>query len=256
MTKIYAAAHPGRLGDALYSLPLLRYLSKRDNVLFDFYTSEYCSPLKELFEYQSCINKFYISEEYKLDNFGCGAQPWYVPIPDTYEKVYQLGFQRTPDCMLHQFIAKEQGILAPLAIEYEYPEMSYVLQHRLESLVGLDEYLCIAPRGNSSYNHIFDELAQIYPTVIIGGPGDYRGYGLDLTGLSFLETLSILSRAKAFIGLASSQLVLANGLPIPRICLGAEYGDERHLVKYYLNHYPRNPTVATILNIIYDHEKK
>lgn len=106
----YAAAHPGKIGDCLYALPFIRYISKRDDVKFDFYTSQYCAPLKELFEYQDCIDTFHIAEEYVLRDFGCGAQPWQVPIPSGYDKQYQLGFQRYPDRMLHQFIAREQGV--------------------------------------------------------------------------------------------------------------------------------------------------
>lgn len=242
MPNIHAAAHPGKMGDALYSLPLLRYLSKRDNVLFDFYTSEYCRPLTELFEYQSCIRKVYISEEYKLDNFGCGAQPWFVPIPDEYEKTYQLGFQRTPDQMLHQFIAAEQGTREPLAIEYEFPNFGICLP---------ENYICIAPRGNSNYNNIFDKLPFEKLCVIIGGKGDYRGYGADFTGKSLLETCYLLSKSQGFIGLMSSQLVLANGFPIPRIALGGHHSDMRHAVKYHLNHYPHDPvTVEDILKLL------
>jgi hypothetical protein len=251
MPRLLAAAHPGKIGDALYSLPLLRYLSRRDNVLFDFYTSEYCRPLKELFEYQPCINNVYISQEYKLDNFNCGAQPWYVPVNKEYDKVYQLGFQRTPDQMLHQFIAAEQGVHEPLSVEYDYPVMSYELQHRLESLVGLDDYICLAPRHSSNYNNIFDDLALYTPSVIIGGPSDYRGYGLDLTGLTLLETLTVLSRSHGFVGLMSSQLVLANGFNIPRIALGGYHSDMRHAIKYHLNHYPHDPvTVEDVLRLL------
>ena len=240
--KILAAAHPGRMGDVIYCLPLLRYLSKRDNVLFDFYTSEYCEPLRSLFEYQDCINQFSISKDYVLDNWGCGGQPFYVPVPNEYEYVYQLGFKRTPDTMLHQFIAAEQGVYEPLAIEYQYPEYSMLLPK---------EYVCIAPRGDTSYNYLFDALPHHIPCVVIGGQGDYRGQGFDYTGLSFLETLFILSKSKGFVGLMSSQLVLANGFPIKRISPhDGKSWDMRHIVNYYLNHYPINPSVEHVLGLL------
>jgi hypothetical protein len=240
--QIHAAAHPGRLGDVLYCLPLLRYLSKRDNVLFDFYTSEYCLPLKELFEYQDCINQFYVAEDYVLDNFGCGGQPWYVPVPNEYEKVYQLGFKRTPDTMLHQFIAAEQGIYEPLAIEYQYPEYDLPLPKG---------YICIAPRGNTSFNYLFDDIPNYTPSVIIGGENDYRGIGFDYTGKSFLETLCILSKSKGFVGLMSSQLVLANGFPIKRIAPhDGQSWDLSHAVHYWLNHYPINPNVMQVVSLL------
>lgn len=239
MHEIHAAAHPGKIGDCLYVLPLLRYLSKRDDVIFDFYTSSYCAPLKELFEYQDCIHSFYIASDYVLQDFGCGAQPWQVPVPNTYNKVYQLGFRRYPDQMLHQFIASEQDVNVPLAIEYQCPDYDTT-----------EEYICIAPRGNTRYNYLFDKLPQHFNCRVVGGAGDYRGHGQDFTGLSFLKTCSILAKAKAFVGLMSSQLVLANGFPIPRIAPhdGVSW-HLHHCVQYYLNHYPINPSIEEVIRL-------
>jgi hypothetical protein len=241
-TRIHAAAHPGKMGDALYCLPLLRYLYGQNGWLFDFYTSEYCAPLQSLFEYQPYINRFIVNGDYRVENFGCGAQPWQVGITGDYPQVYQLGFRRIPDSALHQFIAKEIGVTIPLGISYECPESPFPRD---------DDYICIAPRGNSSYNEILDKLAQEKQAIVIGGKGDYRGYGIDQTGANMLETASILSGAKGFVGLMSSQLALANGFDIPRIALGGHHSDMRHAIRTHLNHYPGdNVTVESILKLL------
>lgn len=252
MSKIWAAGHPGKMGDALYCLSLLRYLHSKEDVIFDFYTSQYCAPLKELFEYQSYINSFHICEDYRVENFGCGAQPWQLPIPNEYEKIYQLGFQRTPDQMLHQFIAAEQGVHESLAIQYDFP--------RLGRPCGRP-YVVVAPRGHTSFSQTFRDFAERvlekeYGVAVIGGPGDNIMQNLsvmDFTGRSFLETLSYLFYADAFVGLQSSQLVLANGIDIPRIAMNdGKSWDMRHVVEYHRNFYPINPTADQILKIIQD----
>lgn len=248
---VWAAAHPGKIGDALYTLPLLNYLGKTHNVTFDFYTSSYCTPLKELFEYQSVINAFIVSEEYKVERMDMGCQPAYVPIPaGKYDRVYQCGFTRTPDAMLHQFIAKEHGITIPLAVEYEFPDASVALPAPLRSMSS--EYVCVAPRGNSSYNQLFDELCDHQSCVIIGGRGDYRGHGHDFTGLNMLDTLVVLSQARAFVGLMSSQLVLANGFSYPKVVPhDGRSWDMRHVVNQASNIYLINPTASDVIRSIY-----
>jgi hypothetical protein len=251
MTARFAAAHPGKMGDALYCLPVIRHLYEQTGESFDFYTSEYCEPMRSLFEYQSCINKFIVSHEYKVERMDMGCQPADVPINGNYDHVYQLGFHRGPDRPLHQFIASEIGITIPLAVQYEYPEMANNMKRAIDHVA--EGYYCIAPRGHTSFGTLFDALAQRIPCVIIGGPGDYRGYGVDLTELTFLETVTLLARAKGFIGLMSSQLVLANGFPYPKIApWDGKSWDMSHVIWQGSNHYPINPSVDQVLNLLGD----
>jgi hypothetical protein len=66
-----------------------------------------------------------------------------------------------------------------------------------------------------------------------------------------LSTLSILSGAKGFVGLMSSQLVLANGFPYPRIAPhDGRSWDMRHVINTEYNHYPINPSVEQILSLL------
>jgi ADP-heptose:LPS heptosyltransferase len=235
-----ACSHPGKIGDALYALPTIRLLSKQYGVKVDFYTSSHCSPLKRLFEYQHFIDKFIVSDRYTITHFGCGVQPRYIPIEvKRYSAVFQLGFQYTPNIALHRFIAQSVNITdKELRIEYEFP--------RFETL---DEpYIIVAP--GKKYKELFKEFISKSPIlpVVIGSTDEYNGVGKDLTGLDMLETLTWISKAKAFVGIMSSQLALANGFNIPKIVpyIKSEY-DMRHVVYSDKHFYLENPTVESIL---------
>ena len=243
-----AITMPGKMGDALYALPLARLLYGINGEKIDFYTSDYCYPLKGLIEYQPYINECIIPADYKVERMDMGVQPWFMPVKDGYTQVYHTGFQGVPDRAIHQYIALQAGYDMPLGISYEYPSL---LLREDSKLVGIDNYICIAPRGETTYKQLFNEIAQNTQTVIIGGKGDYTGYGIDMTGVSMLDTLSILSGAKGFVGLMSSQLVLANGFPYPKIAPhDGIHWDMRHVIQTVSNHYPINPSIQEVLALL------
>lgn len=257
MNKI-AFAHPGRMGDVLYCLPTIKYICARLECKADFWTSEYCSPLKSLFEYQDYVDKFYVAPNYKLDNWGCGGQPWYIQIPqDDYKTTYQLGFRSTPDCRLDHFIGKQVGVDPILLdrVQYQYP---FDLRFRLTS-----PYIILAPRGETSYKQTFLDFIQtananMYATVQVGGNDDFIGertvFNHDYTGVDFLNTCQLMVLARAFVGMQSSQLVLANGFSLPKIAMqdGISW-DMRHVINSGSNYYPINPSANDIMNIIDKH---
>lgn len=250
----FAAAHPGKIGDLLYILPTLRHIYNATGIRFDVYTSSYCLPAKSLFEYQECVSQFIVAPDYRIERMDMGIQPAYVPIPNEqqYARIFQLGFRSIPDKMLHQFIGEYAGIYEPLAIKYDYPAF-LTAEWKFPDKVTFPYYV-IAPRGKTTYEHIFNEIAQQRTCVVIGTESDYTGYGINMTGKDFLETLTILSASSGFIGLMSSQLVLANGFPIPRIGLNGLASDMRHAVQYYLNYYPPlNASTSDILAILDKH---
>lgn len=231
-----AVTHPGKMGDTLYALPLARLLYGINGEKVDFYTSSYCQPLRELIAYQSYINQCIIPADYKIERMDMGCQPWLMPVKEGYSQVYHAGFKGIPDQAIHQYIAAQAGYTMPLGISYEYPVIA-----------ATESFICIAPRGETSYKQLFAELADSTNAYMIGSKGDYIGHGKDMTGLSMLDTLSILSRAKGFVGLMSSQLVLANGFPYPKIAPhDGKSWDMRHVVQTSSNHYPINPTVAHV----------
>jgi hypothetical protein len=219
--NIIAVSHPGKMGDALYALPTARALCELWDAEADFYTSEYCKPMTRLVEYQSYIRNVIIPPAYRILRKDVGVQPWQMPIAvNLYHKVAHLGFRSVPFTNIPLFIAKQVG--APLEllqrIYYDYPEID-----------TLDEpYICVAPRGNTTYKGLFRSVVHNSPVaaVVIGGPIDsiteekYTNHDkpiVDLCGLDMLETVSWLSKCVGFVGLMSAMLVLANGFDMPKI---------------------------------------
>jgi hypothetical protein len=251
----FAACHPGKIGDALYSLPAIREIYRQTGEKCDFYTSSYCEPMRKLMLYQDCINDFIVPSNYKVERFDCGAQPWYMDIDESqYSAVYQFGFRSVPDRALHQFIALYAGIDKPLDIEYNYPNIDEPIQN----------YYVVAPRGSSSYANLFYNVGKRlidlgYGLVVIGGdnenifniPEVENPYLIDFTGKNMLNTVSILSKAQGFFGLMSSQLVLANGFNFPKVAPhDGRSWDMRHVIYSIHNHYPVDPSTTELLRLL------
>ncbi len=233
--------HPGKMGDTLYALPLARLLFNITGEKVDFYTSDYCEPLCSLIGYQSYINECIIPADYKVERMDMGCQPWLMPVKAGYSQVHHAGFKGIPDRPIHEYIARQAGYTQPLDIRYDYPDFTNYTS----------DYICIAPRGETSYKDLFNEVADHTTAIIIGGKGDYTGHGMDFTGLSMLDTVSILAKAKGFLGLMSSQLVLANGFDYPKIAPhnGINW-DMRHVVRSESNYYPINPSAKDVLAVL------
>ena len=240
-----AFTHPGKVGDLLYGLPTIKKICEVKNEIADFYTSSYCYPIvKKLLERQSYINNAYLSQTYVIEGMDMGVRPWRVPVDlSMYETVYHLGFRTAPNKALPAFIANSVGTDWNGKIEYEF-----------DDLPTLDEpYIVIAPRGETSYKGLFLDIVRNskYKTVIIGGYGDYIGEGINKCGLDLLATLPWIAKSKGFVGIMSSQLVLANGFDIPKISPhdGISW-DMNHVIKSNTNFYPVNPTFKQVLDII------
>jgi hypothetical protein len=238
-----AVTHPGKMGDTLFALPLARLLYGITGEKIDFYTSDYCAPLKNLIQFQSYVNEVFVGYgDYKIERMDMGCQPWKMPVKDGYSQVYHAGFRGIPDRSIHNFIASQAGFEGNLGISYDVPESSHTGE----------DYIVIAPRGETSYKQLFIDVANAHGNaLIIGGKGDYIGAGYDLTGLDMLETLTFLAHAKGFLGLMSSQLVLANGFNYPKIAPhDGRSWDMRHIVNSSSNFYPINPTVSQVMELL------
>lgn len=241
-----AFSHPGKIGDSLFSLPTVRHVCQTKQKTCDFYTSDYCKALIRLLEYQSYIDNVYIPPNYRMTRADMGIQPWLMPIDKSfYETVYQLGFRSVPDRPLHKFIAKSVGIDPRLLPEigYEYPDIKV-----------LDEpYIVVSARGQTTFIKLFAEVIKRCPIAVvqIGAKGEFIGDSVDITGLDMLETTTWIAKSKGFVGLMSSQLVLANGFPINRVAVhDGIHWDMRHVVRSSFNHYPINPTADKILELL------
>lgn len=241
--NLIACSHPGKMGDALYALPAVKKACNINKALADFYTSEYCKPMKRLVEYQHYINKFVIPESYEVKRMDMGIQPYQMPMEGDYDKSYNFGFRWVPDRAIPDFIALTAGIPLPVEVKYDYLDFE-----------TLDEpYIVIAPRGETGFKDLFVKFIENCPIlcVVVGGEGDGIGVGKDITGLDLLETTTWIAKSKGFVGLMSSQLALANGFDIPKIAPhDGIHWDMRHVIYSDTNFYPVNPTVLELLRIL------
>lgn len=246
--NLLAFSHPGKMGDALYTLPTIKALCERENKKADFYTSDYCRPMRRLFEHQPYINKFIVPENYAIENFGCGGQPWQMPIPDGYDGVYQLGFRTTPNKSIPEFIAESAGLAFT-----DINPITYTHQN----LKFFDfPYIVIATRGRTTYDDTFRDIMDHSPIKIVqtGSHIDflYHPNCIDMTGVDLLETLSLIAGSVGFVGIGSGPLVLANGFPnIPKVCMHDNISwCMPHFVFSPSNFYPVLPSYAEVLSII------
>lgn len=212
--KHYAFAHPGKIGDLLYILPLVRKVCERDDAVADIYTSELCRPAERLFRYQKHVNDFIVPPEYSILNTGQGVQPWNMPVHGIYDKVYQLGYQHFPQGPLHQYIASVVGEVPVGDPQYDFYDKRIVEE----------PYVVVAhcsTRSSTDMYKVYKEFLGRCPirTVQTGIPQDWvESSSINMTGIDLLEVLPLLAHAKAFIGFYSGILVLANGFHgLPKI---------------------------------------
>lgn len=243
--------HPGKMGDAMYSLPAMRYICNKLNTTCDFYTSEYCRPMKRLFEYQDFIDGFYVPDNYKIERMDMGIQPWYIPVDlSLYQCVWQLGFRQVPDRPLPDFIAMVAGVqeCAGMAVQYDCPDFE-----------TLDEpYITIAPRGKTTFEPLYLDIIEKSPVKVVqvGGLGEAVGdisheNTVDQAGLDLLETCTWIKKSKGFVGMMSANLVLANGFDVPRVSPHDGHSwDLRHVVRSELNFYPVNPSAREAISML------
>ena len=240
-----AVTHPGQIGDALWALPTIKWLCQKHECQADFFTSTYCAPLLSLVQYQPYIRKAGVVEAYVIQGNGPGTQPWDMGVPSgEYDKVYQLGFHGHPTCVLGDYIAISAEAPTGLPVCYEYPD-----QNTLDT-----PYYAMAPRGVTSFTPFFQEFMRRsdIPVVQLGSAGEkIEGESIDRTGVTMLDTLAWIDGSEAFLGLASSNLVLAHGSRIPKVVVLPSSGlDTRHLLispgVHYLYPHSVDPTLQIL----------
>ena len=235
-----ACCHPGKIGDALYTLPTLRELSKIHNCKIDFYTSTVCTPIIDFLKNQSCINDVIIPENYYPCNESQGVQPWFMDVDEAkYKKVYQLGFKTFPDCPLPEFIALTANLDKTIGnnIYYEYKECP--------ALTINFPYVVIAPGSKEIFKSLYTEISTkiSLPIFVVGSNIEYIPIGYDYTHLNFNDMAFLISRCKLYLGTFSSPLVIANGFNVPKIIAYTQPIDMSHTVYKPQSHYLFEPTV-------------
>ena len=231
-----AVCHPGKIGDAIYTLPSIRRFKEFNDCHVDFYTSELCASLKNLFEYQSCVDGFFVVP-HEISHMGQGIQPWKMQIDESsYSKVFQLGFDLFPQGELHKSYCGKFGSGSVESPYYEYPQSANTVQ---------EPYVVISPATrNTIPSSVFKNIIDIAPFKVIqvGGTGEFiQSDSIDKTGIDFISSLPILNQASGFISIMTSMLALANGFPkLKKVVLCENDGNRlmREDIHYVSPHLP------------------
>lgn len=246
--NLIACAHPGKIGDALWALPAVRELCRRLDARCDFYTSDYCRPVKPLLEALPFIRQVVIPAGYEIKSMDCGVQPWQMPVPpEGYLSVHQMGFQGSPGGCIGEHIAGAAGLPREIgcAVQYEIEPMS----------LGY-EYVVIASRGETTYADRFREFARRcrLPCLEVGAQGQHViPAAVDHCGCDMLKMARLIAGAKAFVGIMSAPLVIANGWSLPKIVPhnGVSW-DMSHVLYTPSHHYMIEPTADDMLRKLYE----
>jgi hypothetical protein len=200
MTKI-VCTHPGKMGDLLWSLPTINALYLDRDSKIDLITSKYCAPLKAFLEYQDCIEKVIVSEEYVAQHHDFGTQPWEMPVDGEYNEIFHLGFRESPQMHLRDYMAQLAGI-DPVDFIAKYPPFN-----------PPNGYISIAAASRWFYtkaNYLLMKIAEkISLPIVWVGEKIETDIGINLTGLDFLYTASVLAHANTAVSYSSSNGVLA-----------------------------------------------
>lgn len=239
------------MGDALWALPTIRLLCEQHEAKADFYTSTVCLPMRDLMEAQDCIAGFVVPSSYQISSATMGVQPHVMDVDaEGYEKVYHLGFHAFPDRCIGEWIAYHAG----LEMELGAKDIHYdnIPKFRAKHAPWKEDYVALATRGRSGYVELFKDFARHcpLPCLEIGAPDQFIGAGINCTSVSMLEMASVIAGAKAFVGMTSAPLVIANGFPIKRIVAHGSDANLHHLLKSDLNHYLLDPIAEELLDLI------
>ena len=224
-----AVAHPGKLGDALYALPTVRYLSGLHGMKADFWTSDWCKPLAGLLEAQSCIDKVIVPDDYKMQDAHCGVRPWRVPVHGEYVATYQLGFRDWPDASLPDYIAKQVGLVKAPELWLETAPKQLAITPR--------PVLC--SKALATYPDWFEAFMALRPQqefFAVSLPKLERKWPnvIDATGPDLLSAARVVEKAPFVVGMPSIIQTIATFFPVKSAaCVGKRHWDDVHLVKRY-----------------------
>lgn len=207
-----AVTHPGKMGDMFASLPTALAIARQFDCQVDFYTSKYCQPAVPLLEYQSYIRQVVIPDEYVIQSYGQGVQPWEMPTNGHYDKVYHLGIQKWPGTDMVSFCGKQAGI-APAEYGFECPAIpDGISEDILRQRPILISCSSIWPR--EWYEGIVGHFRDRVPVIQLGWPGEELLAGVaNDKSFDFLNTASLMRHARIFASGIGANTVMSVGFP-------------------------------------------
>jgi hypothetical protein len=219
-----AVSHPGKIGDLLFALPTARYLSAHHGCPVDVFTSPYCRAAIDVIAHQPYVGKAVVLEDYVMDHFLWGAQPWQMPVPAAdYDEVYHLGFREFPDRHTVRYVAHQIGLPEPdpdtftLAV----PDTGLAGRRGLELPYVVITGLSSTGGGSLTWNWSNEKVSAFveacpYRVYAVGFEDEWRQYRCyrkftGLPGLTLLEVAEVMRNAHAVVTYSTGLGVLASG---------------------------------------------
>ena len=190
----------GRFGDAIWSLPAVREIAKREGSVDFAMMSQYAS-LVPLLEAQSYIAKAFAINEWKLEGESAGCQPWKSPDfvgREQYVKVIDMTYRQHPHIRhLAEWIARDAKVR---------------LREPLLPFLQADgvEWVLPTPVIAYGFNSLYHESKMEFLLSLREKLNDFTF--VDTTKLPWLSAAALIKSALCFVGCRSSNYALAHGV--------------------------------------------
>lgn len=238
--KLISCAHPGKIGDTLFALPAIRELCRIHQAKADFFVRPWCEPARSLIEYQPYIN----SMRTDAPEIQAGRLQPLTDMPPGYDGYFDISWTKMDLFPLPESLAEAAGLPRRIGrnLQLDIPEGGY----------PPGDYIVLSARsqGKLIFEDLFEEFCKKseLDVYVVGGTGDHLQNGYDACGISFLAMAQMIAHAKAYVGVFSSPLVVAQAFPIPKTCVfdGVTWHPTQ-IIMDGENSYLVNPTVNELL---------
>ncbi|MCB2186623.1 MAG: hypothetical protein KQJ78_09415 [Deltaproteobacteria bacterium] len=233
---------PGKLGDLVYALPLVRLLARelagRPGDEVHLLTARRSAAALPLLRAQPYVSGAELDPAYQPRDESLGVQPWRMSEPPGFDQVLHLGLRP-------ELVGARDIFSRPLPLSFALNlRLAYGLDLRPDPAQA---WLTVpAPEpgervlfqgAGQTFNRLLDpalarHLAAFWPALFqalgrpvvgLGAPGEkawYQGLGLALlTPPDLLAAARLIAGAPWFVGVESVGAALANGLDAPRLIL-------------------------------------
>lgn len=209
-----AVTFSGKYGDILWALPTARELAKQYGPV-DFAVMPAFQTICSLLMLQPYIANAFGLPGWEFANDSCGAQPREHPPMPGYERVIDLTYPSWPDAPLIQFTARIGGVALPDQV--------------LPFLTSLEP--CCKPPIDIAFAFKFSQKEQIFLEPLVEALSDRLGRPISTESclLPWLDTATVISSAKLFVGDRSCNQVIAHGLGKPTLIYETDIGRHAYI---------------------------
>lgn len=202
-----ACSFSGKYGDALWSLPTIREISRKFGEPVDFYTMPEFAGTLPIIEQQPYINNVFTLDDWHPVDLSPGAQPYQHPkLPKEYDHEFALGYSGWPNMALMDFTLWSANRNYDLRISFQDPIPFLNSRNYIDTDIAF------------GYSIYYDSQKENFKELLVAKlkeqKPDLTYYDVSLP-MSWLAAYNNIDLAKVFVGDKSALHVLAHGLGKP-----------------------------------------